>query len=259
MGGILYDLGDLEGSFRYRTEGLAGLLAIGDVHSAAYILTYLADIHHTRLEEEQALAKLEQAGDTLRTVEDLRGLAAVGSLHTSCLLWGQKVQEARRVIERLLNETAGKATERFWGYRLNKLAIVQLVQAETSSAIATLRQAAALPATQANAMMRFEVHSTLALALTAVQDLAAAHQALLDAPRIEGLSRWAEFDRDLIEGYIRLACGNPETACSIANQVSQRAENYPLYAQVARQLLSAVQRGAPAQEFARSMWVGEPA
>jgi len=257
VGGLFYDLGNVDESFIYRNEGLEGLLAIGDVHSAAYVLTYLADIHHLRLESNQALEKLERAAETLRAVDDMRGLASVESLRASCLLWRGRMQQACQVIEQLLKEAKGKGTERLWGYRMGKLAMVQLVQGETGAAITTLRGALDLPTTSAHHMMNFELHSTLALALSAAGEQESAAQALAVAPRLDGLSRWAEFDRALIEGYIALARGDAESARAIASQVAERAQNYPLYRQCAAQLNEATQRSVTPSTFPGWLWVGK--
>jgi tetratricopeptide (TPR) repeat protein len=235
---------------------LEGLLAIGDVHSAAYLLNNLADIHHLRLEHAQAMEKLGQASETLRIVNDMVGLASVESERTSCLLWAGQIREARSAIEQLLREAEGKGTERLWGYRLNQRAIVQLVQGETDAAIATLRQAHDLPSVGKHRMLHFELHSTLALALTVAGDSEAASHELADEPRFEGLSRWAELDRNLIEGYVALARGDARKACDFADQVLQHGGEYPLYRQSAQQLIAAIQQSAPARAFPRLLWVG---
>ena len=60
IGGLYYDSGNLDASYRYRQESLDGFLTAGDVHSAAYQLVNLADIHHLRLEQDQALEKLSR-------------------------------------------------------------------------------------------------------------------------------------------------------------------------------------------------------
>ena len=258
VGGLSYDMGNLAASFRDRSEGLEGLLAIDDVHSAAYALTYLADIHYLRLEPDQALEKLGRAIETLRIVDDMRGLAAAESARMSCLLWCGQIQAARVVIERLLKEAEGKGTERLWGYRLKRLVMVQLVQQEMEAALVTLRHALDLPSAsaQSNRMLHFELHSLLAFALIAAGDNAAGAKALADTPYLDGLSRWAEFDRNLIEGYAALAGGNPSAAYTSANQVKQRTENYPLYRQSAIQLIDAIQQTTPVHLFPQWMWVG---
>jgi hypothetical protein len=254
VGGLHYDLGNLDESFRYRSEGLEGLLAIGDVHSAAYVLTYLADIHFIRLEAGEALQKLLQAEETLRTVEDLRGLAAAASLRTACLLWQEQLSAARAVIEGALQETRSKQTERLWGYRLNKLAMVQLAQGEAALALATLRAALALPAAQAHKMMLFELNSTLALAQTAAGDLPSAVAALAGSPRLEGLSRWAEFDRQLAEGYLCHAQGDSAAARARAESLAQQAAAYPLYREGARRL--ALAEGVEPSRYPFRIYVG---
>jgi tetratricopeptide (TPR) repeat protein len=256
IGGLLFDLGDLDASFRYRMEGMEGLLAIGDVHSAAYSLTQLADIHFIWLEIDQALEKLGRANETLLAVGDMRGLAASESLRMTCLLWNGQVEEAGRVIEHLLEVASGKGTERLWGYRLSKLAMVQMVRGETSAALATLRQALDLPAAAPNRMMRFELNNILALAYTAGGDHESARRCLENNPRSEGLSRWAEFDRDLIEGYAALGQGEARAAHAIWQQLARRAGVYPQYCQSAKQLADAIQQSAPPATFPRRLWVG---
>jgi transcriptional regulator with XRE-family HTH domain len=256
IGGLYCDFGNLAASFRYRHESLDGFLAAGDVHSAAYQLITLADIHHQRLEQDQALEKLSRAVETLRIVEDMRGLAAAESLRTSCLLWQNQVREAREVIDRLLAEAEGKGTEGMWGYRLNKLAIVQLVQMQARAAIVTLQHALTLQAASARRMMRFELNSTLSLAQAAAGDHAAAVATLANAPIQEGLSCWALFDRALIEAYVKLACGDAHAARTLAEEITQRTKRYALYQQCSRQLLGAIEASAPANQFPRMLWVG---
>ncbi len=258
VGGMFYDLGDLAASFQYRQEGLAGVLAIGDVHSAAYVLTYLATIHFLWLETEQVLAKLTQAGETLRIVADKRGLAATESLRAHCLLWCGQTSAARQVAENMLQETVGKSTARMWGYRLDKLALVQLVAGEMTAAIATLQQALALPATIENPLLNFQLHGALAMAYTANAEPGHAAQMLAQAPRLNGLSIWAEMERDLIMGYVALADGDEALARRLAQQVAQRAEPYPLYRQKAVQLAAVVERPLPCHLWPQQLWVAGP-
>jgi tetratricopeptide (TPR) repeat protein/transcriptional regulator with XRE-family HTH domain len=256
VGGLNYDLGDLDASFKYRNEGLDGLLAIGDVHSAAYILTQLADIHHIRLEETLALDKLNRANEILRVVDDMRGLAATENLRSACLLWSRQVREARRVIDQLLTMAEGKGVERMWGYRVRQLGVVQLVQGETTLAIATLQRALNLPGACHDRMMTFELHTTLAVAFLAAGDPCAAQAALADAPDLEGMSRWTEYDRQLVDGYVALARGDSEAALALANQIAQHARTYPLYRQSAVQLGVAVRQSVSPALFPQFLWVG---
>lgn len=61
IAGLLYDQGDLDGSFQHRKQALDGALAVGDYASAAYFMVHLADIHLVRLELDKALDLLDQA------------------------------------------------------------------------------------------------------------------------------------------------------------------------------------------------------
>ncbi|HZY42370.1 MAG TPA: hypothetical protein VFF59_10280 [Anaerolineae bacterium] len=138
---------------------------------------------------------------------------------------------------------------------MNRLAEIQLVQGEATAAIATLQQALNLPAVHADQMLRFVLAGTLAIAYTVLEDQASAARAVTDAPRIEGLSRWTEFEHDLVEGYVALARGDSDTARTRANLVAQRAEYFPLYQQTARQLLAAIDEGVPVSQFPSRLWV----
>jgi ATP/maltotriose-dependent transcriptional regulator MalT len=255
IGGLHFDLGDLNLSFRFRQEGLEGLLAIGDVHSAAYSLTQLADIHHLRLEIDQALEKLGQANETLLAVGDMRGLAASEALRTTCLLWNGQVEKSRAVILHLLEVARGKGTERLWGYRLSKLAMVQMVNGELEAAFATLQQALDLPSAAENRMMRFNLQNQLALAHTAGGDHKSAWGCLENNPRSEGLSRWVEFDRDLIEGYAAIGGGDLAAGEAIWQQVARRAAVYPLYGQMLAQMATAIRQPVPPSAYPRLLWV----
>jgi tetratricopeptide (TPR) repeat protein len=256
IGGLFYDLGDLDESFQYRHDALNNLLAMGESYIAAYTLAHLADIHHLRLEDDAALEKLARASEMFRIIGDARGLASAESARATCLLWLNRIGEARAVIEKTVQELEGKGTEQMWGYRLNKLAMTQLAQGETDAAMVTLQRALALPATQSKPMMRFELHGTLAFAHAITGNLAHAQSALADAPRGEGLTRWVELDRALIEGYVALARGDASTARTFATQVSRDAEKFPLYRQNAQQLGDAIERALPVNEFPHSLWVG---
>lgn len=254
IGGLHYDLGDLDASFRYRQAALDGLLAIGDVHSAAYMLTYLADIHHVRLEIDLALEKSARASETLRIVNDMRGLAAAGGAHATVLLWCGEVAAARRVIDHILRETAGKGTEALWGYRLNKLATVQLVQGETAAAFATLKEAQTLAIARANIMLQFVLSGTLAIAQTVSGDYAGAAQTVAQTPPSDGLSHWVVLERDLVEGFVLFARGEVAAARLLADELARRTAPYPLYAQTARQLQAAIDTATPVSQFPRCIW-----
>jgi hypothetical protein len=108
-----------------------------------------------------------------------------------------------------------------------------------------VRQAHDLPSVSKHRMLHFELHSTLAFALAVAGDAEAASREVADAPRFEGLSRWPELDRDLIEGYVALARGDARQACGFADQVLRRGVDCPLYRQSANQLIAAIQHSAP--------------
>ena len=133
--------------------------------------------------------------------------------------------------------------------------MVQLVQGEMSTALTALREALNLPSARAHRMLYFELRNTHAFALAAAGDPDAAARILADTPRVEGLSRWANLDRDLFEGYVALAQGDRDAAYSWANQVLQRADQYALYRQCAVQLMYAIQEAVPVGEFPRLLWV----
>ncbi len=258
IGQMFHEQGDLESSISYLNQAVEGMLAIGDIHSAAYSRVSLAYNHFTRGENAQALDHAERASQTFRAVSDMSGLTTAEEMRTDCLLWDGRIQEARRVINRVLQEAEGPGTASLWGYRLRKLAMLQLLQGETDAAIATLRRALDLPTAGLRPMMRFVLHGTLAIALVVAGDPEAATHTLADAPSFEGLARFAFYERDLIEGYVALARGNTVMAQQHADHVLQRASEYPLYRQTAQQLVGAIQRSAPPSEFPRLLWVGNP-
>jgi ATP/maltotriose-dependent transcriptional regulator MalT len=255
LGWLSFGDGDMDMAFRYFKESSDGLIAIGDVHSNAYVLVNLANIQHIRGQDDQALEQIARATETLRIIGDMAGLANAEETRTDCLLWLGKIKEARLAREQFIQEAEGKGPTRLWGYCLMKLAIIQLVQNETDAAIETIQCALALPATQSNRMMLFALRNTLAVALLVVGDLAAVDRTLADAPRFDGLERFAVIDRMLIDGYVALAHGDSVTAQKCADQVLQTAGQYDLYHQGAHQLGNAIQRAASASEFPRSLWV----
>ncbi len=256
VGGLYFDLGNLESSFRQRQEALDGLLAIGDIHSAAYIMTYLADIHHVRLEQPQAIDQLNRASDIFRTVADPRGLASSESALAGALLWLGQIALARQVVEQLLVETVGKATERLWGYRLNKRAMIQLVQGETDAALTTLEGALALASVQTYPMLRFELHTTQAVAYLTAGALDLAGESLATSPKLTGLSRWAEFERDLAEGYRRLFTGDVTGVRAIDLRLDPQVAPFPMYRECTNRLKAAIDNPAAPGELAALLWVG---
>jgi ATP/maltotriose-dependent transcriptional regulator MalT len=255
MGRLYQDAGDLATAVRYLNEASEGLNFIGDVHSHAYVLTNLADIQHIRGQDDQALEHIARASETLQTIGDWTGLASAQGICAVCLLWQGKIQAARAVIEQLLQHAEGQGAIRLWGYRLREWAMIQLVQNETEAAMDTMHRALDLPTTQSDRTMLFELHNTLAVACLVAGDLAAAERALADAPRFDGLPRFSEIERTLIEGCVALARGDQVVAQSCADQVLHDAAQYALYRQIANQLCAAIQRSAPASEFPRLLWV----
>lgn len=256
VGGLYFDLGNLEASFRQRQEALDGLLAIGDIHSAAYILTYLADIHHVQLEQARAIEELTRASDIFRTVNDLRGLASSESPRAGELLWQGQTAAARQVVDQLLVETEGKSTERTWGYRLNKRAMIQLVQGETDAALATLERALALPSVKTYPMLRFELYTTLAVAQIAMGRLDLASDALVTEPKMEGLSRWAEFERDLVDGYRLLFSGDVAAARAVATRLEPQVAPFVMYRELTLRLCSATDGSTAPDQVPALLWVG---
>lgn len=256
VGGLYFDLGNLEASFRQRQEALDGLLAIGDIHSAAYILNYLADIHHTQLEQAQAIEKLNRASDIFRAVNDMRGLAGTESALAGALLWLGQAVRARQVVEQLLVETEGKSTERMWGYRLNKRAMIQIVQGETEAAVATLERALGLPSVPTYPMLRFELHTTLAVAQIAIGRLDLASDALVTEPKLEGLSRWAEFERDLVDGYRLIFSGDVAAARAIATRLEPQVAPFVMYRELTLRLCSATDGSTMPDQVPALLWVG---
>ncbi len=255
LGILSKEAGELDASTDYFHEAVEGMLAMGDTHSAAYALSNLAANNFALGETSRALEQAEQACETFRAVGDMSGLAGVEDVRTDCLVWEGRIQEARHAMDRLIQEAEGRGTASLWGYRLRKLALIQLVQGETDAAIATLRRALDLPTIPARPMMAFVIRTTLALAWSVAGDLEAAARALADAPTFEGLACFVEYERDLIEGFVALARGDEETAQQRADRVLQRAGEYPLYRQSADQLHGAIREGAPACAFPRLAWV----
>ncbi len=254
IGGLLYDEGDLKGSFRYRREALAGAQAIGDAFSAAYGMIHLADNLVICLELDEALELLDQAREIFWEIGDMRGLASGENLRATCLITRGRDADARSVVERLLVETEGDGTLRMRGYYLAKLALAHLLLGELPAALKTLERALALPSAQPARMLRFQLHDRVALTYLAAGDVQAAADALAQAPVFEGLSLWSVLDRQVLEGLVALARGNTTEATTLASQVAARAAQYPYYCQRAARLGDAIRNRSPLHELPALIW-----
>ncbi len=256
IGGMLYDAGDLEGARRYCRNALAGAQAIEDQVGVGYYLTHLADMDYLQLRVAEAREKLNQAIPVLDGTGEIRGLASALNRRAIIALQQGNMAQARATILRVLNDLEGEATRRSQGYYLNTLARIQLIEGDASAAQITLQRALALPAAAGNPMLTFELNTGLALARAVGGDGEAARCTAEASPRIEGLSLWAELDRDLVDGCVAIARGEMEAAARIATRIAQASRAYPLYHQAAARLERAAQQAVSAKELPRLLWVG---
>lgn len=114
IGHVLYNIGDLEGSWRARSDALEGALAVGDSYIAAFCLIHLSLIHFDRCEHEAALDKLARARDFLLQVGDPRGLAECDNKRASSLIALGRAREARTLMERVIAERQEVQANQVW-------------------------------------------------------------------------------------------------------------------------------------------------
>jgi transcriptional regulator with XRE-family HTH domain len=255
MGGLLYDRGEVDSSYQYRSESVAKALELGDNYWAAYSLIHLSMNHYVRAEPAEGLAKLDQARDLLERLNDAHGLADQASMRASCLLLQGQAAEARATVDRLLFEAQAQSKPRMFGYYLNKLAMIQLCEnpPDSAGAQAVIQRALELPATESDPMLAFQLKSTLAMAKLARGEAAQAEAILDSAPAQDGLSLWAKLDRSLIQGFVALGRGATEEAVEIAKSVEDSVKNCALYRLRAQRLLECAQDPRPVH-FPRRYW-----
>jgi tetratricopeptide (TPR) repeat protein/transcriptional regulator with XRE-family HTH domain len=256
IGGMLYDTGDLDGSLEYRQKALQAAQAIGDEIGVGYYLTNLAIIDHLQLRPLEAQKKLDQAVQILDDAGEIRGLAGALSLYASNALLRRNIVQAKAAILRVINELEGDATRLSWGYYLNKLAILQMLQGEATQAQATLTRAIIIADVSNNRMLNFELNTNLAFIQAANGDPDAAQRTLDASPRFDGLSIWTALDRDLIDGCVALAAGNQEQASCIAGQMFEQTHSCPYYHRMAVKLVEALRTGVPVSSLSNLLWVG---
>ncbi len=256
IGGLLYDSGDLKGSRQHRQSALTSARAIDDQVGVGYYLTYLASIDYLEMQCEQALEKLKQAIAILSDTGEVRGLASAMSQQVSCWMLAGDISAARLTIQRVVDEMECQSTKRSWGYYLNKLAMVQMVENDSRAAQARLQHALALPAIASRPMLVFELQTNLALAQAAAGQAEQAKQTLDAAPPLDGLSLWTELDRDLVSACVALTAGETRQAANIAAQVMRQCRAYPYYYNRAQRLARAAQAPPPASSLPRLIWVG---
>jgi tetratricopeptide (TPR) repeat protein len=256
IGGMLYDTGDLDGSLRYRRGALSGAQAVEDQVGVGYYLTHLADIDYLLLHAEDAIQKLDQAERILEDTGEVRGLASALSLRTLVYLSLGNIGQARASILRVMDEMEGQATKRTWGAYLKRQATVYMVEENISGAQVVLGQSLAASLVHEDPMQHFEIHTALALAQVVDGKIAEAHRTLAEAPRIDGLSIWAELDRDLVEACAALADGQFVKAAEMAKQIGEQCRAYPYYRQCAQRLASATRERLDPNRLPRILWVG---
>ena len=132
-----------------------------------------------------------------------------------------------------------------------------MVEGNLATAQATLERALASSSVLDNPMLKFELHTLVALVQAASSNGNAAQQTLEESPRSEGLSIWAELDRDLAESCGMFANGQMNEACQFVAQVARHSRHYPYYYHSAMRLAKAIQTAAPLSTLPRVLWCME--
>src|SRR5205085_5418810 len=157
-------------------------------------------------EPAAGLAAAEQAFTIRQEIGDTHGLTAAANLRALALIYLGRLAEARALIEQVLETYQATGDQHDYGYTLDKLAMIQMLEGDSAAAQATLHEALALPAVAADAKLRYDIGHDLAIALIMGGAVEQARQLLAGQPP-QG-ERQLDLDRQLISGLIALASGD---------------------------------------------------
>ncbi|MCI0575744.1 MAG: hypothetical protein L0332_32840, partial [Chloroflexi bacterium] len=241
-------------------EAIEGLLAIGAVVNAARFESHAAYYFFLRGEQHKALEKMEQTGQLLQQLGNLMDWAINESMRVNVLLSLNRLAEARHVIERVLQSTESFSQSRQHGFRLRKLAMIQMLEGDFAGAQATLSSALALPGVYDVPSMYIELQRDLALALLLQGEFEAAEAWLARSLPPAGIQPEVEIEWNLTKAAVALAQGHkPDVADAVAAVLERtQATGRQLEAVRARRLLAASDTPPPAAAIPWLLWVDVP-
>src|SRR5262249_26005394 len=151
--------------------------AIGQSYSIMTLSYYLND------DLAAGLAAAEQGYAMREEIGDRQGMVMTANQRALLLIALDRLAEARDLVARTLalEELTGDMYE--LGFALEKLAILQMLDADVSAAQATLRRALELPATANDAKLRDDLLHDMAVALLmsgAIDEAQAIHETRID-------------------------------------------------------------------------------
>jgi ATP/maltotriose-dependent transcriptional regulator MalT/DNA-binding XRE family transcriptional regulator len=254
LGGIAFDRGDMLEALRQWQEATQGALTIGDSHAASVFLTNMAMIHRLRAEPEAARAKLEEAVSLARQMGDSVWVANAENLRATLLLDGGQAEEARQLVERLIEQTAKYSDARLSANLLDKLAMTQLACGQVAAAQATLRQALELPLVKNDVeyLLRFNLTVTVVHLMAGEFEQAAK----LISPPGSNASTRIILERELVRAMLMLARGAVAEAHHVALTLAgqARAAGVFITAERAERLLH-FSAPPPLTDLPRLMWM----
>jgi len=255
---LLYVRGELAALLARCDDLLPRLHASGDSYAMSQLYSLLALSKITCGELAAGLAAAEQAYAIRQEIGDTHGLTPAANLRALALIYLGRLAEARVLIEHVLATYEATGDRHDLGYTLDKLAMIQMLEGDSTAAQATLREALELPAIAADAKLRDDIGHDLAIALIMGGAVEQARQLLAGLPPHN--ERQIDLDRQLIGGLIALASGDRSAAQAAANAVADQARQlgYLLHVLKAGQLAKAALSPPSLARFPHLLWVIEP-
>lgn len=253
----LVALGDLEGAIGLSLATLPGLQAANDTYAVAQLLlgTSLSYLMHGEL--ARALAAVDQARAIAEETGNDHILADVQIRRSRILMAAGRIREAHRAVERTLMRPLASVEMHTEGYLLDRLAMAQLLQGDTTGAITSCERALALPAGTIDRKLRAELLNHQALALVVAKADAEAEQ-VLSGVSLGNASPSTTLWHELTRAAVQLARGaNLDGVAQLLGTLASRADakQHHLIANAARRLKAACRNPPPRDTLPHLLWI----
>jgi ATP/maltotriose-dependent transcriptional regulator MalT len=256
---VYFERGEMAPAEALFTEVLARFEQLGDGYGAARVLLALTQVFLNQGALDRALESASEAGEIRTQLGDRPGLANADCVRAEVLLALGHVDQARDLIEKVVDSSAEICGTRDRGYHLAVLAQANLVAGDPAAAVAALRTGTALPDIAGTALLLL-LREYLAMALLAAGDVEEAEQ-LLDRPAAERaigaqVSPGVRLDAYAVEVARALAHDDRTAAARWVATMAEYAETTgrARYRGVAARMAEAVAGSAGPAELPRLIW-----
>lgn len=254
---VYFALGDLESAIAVSRETVPQLQAAHDSYALGRLLSFTSLSYLMHGDLEAALDATEQANEIAEAIGDTHGQADTGLRRSRVLIALGRICEAHYLVERLLAAVVVTGDLQIFGYGLDRLAMIQLLQGDAAAATITFERALAVSSETFDGKLRADVQNHLALALLVGGDDLAATRALASRSTLR-LPTSTVLTHRLITALLMLARGDdPHDVAAAAAAIAADADAtaHYLFSRAARRLVGATNALLPRAMFPQLHWV----